>query len=118
MPLPKIIKDIYWKMPFLLAEQKETFFYEAKKIILNEGVTTFAHGSGLAENISNRFSLFLRQKVRNSKRLLTLLINVRMEIQSLLRIIFHRCIQHLRMMLGGGVESLNGTMYLVLYRSI
>lgn len=49
MPLPKIIKDIYWKLPFLSAEQKETFFYEAKKIIRNEGVTAFEHGSGLAE---------------------------------------------------------------------
>ena len=30
-------------------EQKEAFFYEAKKIIRNEGVTAFEHGSGLAE---------------------------------------------------------------------
>lgn len=49
MPIPKIIKDIYWKLPFLSAEQKEAFFYEVKKIIRNEGVTAFEHGSGLAE---------------------------------------------------------------------
>lgn len=40
MPIPKIIKDIYWKLPFLSAEQKEAFFYEVKKIIRNEGVRT------------------------------------------------------------------------------
>lgn len=49
MAIPHFLKDIYWKLPFLSAEQKEAFFYEAKKIIRNEGVTAFEHGSGLAE---------------------------------------------------------------------
>lgn len=57
MPIPKIIKDIYWKLPFLSAEQKEAFFYEVKKIIRNEGVTAFEHGSGLAEYIQQVLSI-------------------------------------------------------------
>lgn len=49
MPIPKIIKDIYWKLPFLSEEQKESFFYEVKKIIRSEGVRTSNQGAGIAE---------------------------------------------------------------------
>ena len=39
MAIPKIIKDIYWKNPFLSVEQKDRLYYELKKIIRHEGVT-------------------------------------------------------------------------------
>ena len=39
MAIPKIIKDIFWKNPFLSVEQKDQLYYELKKIIRHEGVT-------------------------------------------------------------------------------
>lgn len=38
MPLPKLLKDIYWSLPLLTEKQKEEIFYKIKKIVRNEGI--------------------------------------------------------------------------------
>lgn len=37
MAIPKIIKDIYWKNPFLSVGQKDQLYYELKKLFDMKG---------------------------------------------------------------------------------
>lgn len=49
MLIPKILKDVYWKLPFLSSEEKEAFFYQVKKIVRSEGVKYKNDGAEIAE---------------------------------------------------------------------
>ena len=44
MEIPKLVKDIYWKNPFLSTEEKDKLYYRLKKLLQNEGAAISTEG--------------------------------------------------------------------------
>jgi lipopolysaccharide biosynthesis protein len=47
MPFPKLLKDIYWALPFLTEKQKDTIFYKLKQLLQHNGVKSIHYQSNL-----------------------------------------------------------------------
>lgn len=66
MAIPKIMKDIFWKNPFLSVEQKDQLYYELKKLFDMKGSLLIQQQQNRSlKNILRRFWLFRQQGVRS-----------------------------------------------------
>lgn len=54
MLIPQVLKDIYWKLPFLSPEKKEIFFYQVKKMVRGEGVKIIDDGEKMTNKYLNQ----------------------------------------------------------------
>lgn len=105
MPIPSILKDIFWKIPFLSEKEKEKIFYAIKANLRSEKATI--DNSNRAEVLECYVKQVLMNPIyqdNDFKAIIMSLIKEKTAILRLLRIIFLKCIPLRKTMPGGERE--------------